>query len=117
MPRIRPGRAALAGLLGALAVCAPAAAATDYTLSIDPTRRGPAIADTMYGVFFEDINRAADGGLYAELVQNRSTTARSGCSRTTTATTPTTAPAPRCSSASTPRSGTASSTRSPRRRT
>lgn len=26
----------------------------------------------MYGVFFEDINRAADGGLYAELVQNRS---------------------------------------------
>ena len=27
---------------------------------------------TMYGVFFEDINRAADGGLYAELVQNRS---------------------------------------------
>ncbi len=29
------------------------------------------IDDTMYGVFFEDINRAADGGLYAELVQNR----------------------------------------------
>ncbi|CAM5744733.1 hypothetical protein SHIRM173S_10752 [Streptomyces hirsutus] len=24
----------------------------------------------MYGVFFEDINRAADGGLYAELAQN-----------------------------------------------
>ncbi|MGS2763717.1 alpha-L-arabinofuranosidase C-terminal domain-containing protein [Sinomicrobium sp. M5D2P9] len=27
---------------------------------------------TMYGVFFEDINFAADGGLYAELVKNRS---------------------------------------------
>ncbi len=26
----------------------------------------------MYGVFFEDINYAADGGLYAELVRNRS---------------------------------------------
>ena len=26
----------------------------------------------LYGVFFEDINHAADGGLYAELVRNRS---------------------------------------------
>jgi hypothetical protein len=26
----------------------------------------------LYGLFFEDINYAADGGLYAELVQNRS---------------------------------------------
>ena len=33
---------------------------------------GPAISDSMYGVFFEDINYAADGGLYAELVRNRS---------------------------------------------
>lgn len=30
------------------------------------------IAPTMYGVFFEDINFAADGGLYAEMVKNRS---------------------------------------------
>ena len=26
----------------------------------------------LYGLFFEDINHAADGGLYAELIQNRS---------------------------------------------
>jgi alpha-N-arabinofuranosidase len=26
----------------------------------------------MYGIFFEDINLAADGGVYAELVKNRS---------------------------------------------
>ncbi|MQA84659.1 MAG: alpha-N-arabinofuranosidase [Streptosporangiales bacterium] len=51
---------------------APASTATDYSLRIEPSRSGPPIADTMYGVFFEDINRAADGGLYAELVQNRS---------------------------------------------
>ena len=25
----------------------------------------------LFGIFFEDINHAADGGLYAELVQNR----------------------------------------------
>ena len=28
--------------------------------------------NSMYGLFFEDINYAADGGLYAELVKNRS---------------------------------------------
>ncbi|HET6858296.1 MAG TPA: alpha-L-arabinofuranosidase C-terminal domain-containing protein [Streptomyces sp.] len=44
----------------------------DYTLTVDPARAGPKIDDSMYGVFFEDINHAADGGLYAELVQNRS---------------------------------------------
>ena len=35
-------------------------------------RPGAAIAPTMWGVFFEDINMGADGGLYAELVKNRS---------------------------------------------
>ncbi|MET0357726.1 MAG: hypothetical protein ABW044_13170, partial [Cellvibrio sp.] len=30
------------------------------------------IQPTMYGIFFEDINFAADGGLYAEMVKNRS---------------------------------------------
>ncbi|WP_158843561.1 alpha-L-arabinofuranosidase C-terminal domain-containing protein [Saccharothrix deserti] len=64
-----------AALAASLLVAVPAsgtAADTDYTLSIDPTVKGASIDDSMYGVFFEDINRAADGGLYAELVQNRS---------------------------------------------
>ena len=30
------------------------------------------ISDTLYGLFYEDINNAADGGIYAEMVQNRS---------------------------------------------
>jgi hypothetical protein len=30
------------------------------------------VEPTMYGIFFEDINMAADGGVYAELVKNRS---------------------------------------------
>jgi alpha-N-arabinofuranosidase len=30
------------------------------------------VQPTMYGIFFEDINMAADGGVYAELVKNRS---------------------------------------------
>ena len=33
---------------------------------------GAAIPSTMYGIFFEDINFGADGGLYAEMVENRS---------------------------------------------
>ena len=40
------------------------------TLKIDPARQKP-ISDKLLGIFFEDISYAADGGLYAEMVQNR----------------------------------------------
>jgi alpha-L-arabinofuranosidase len=67
---------AACAFLTAAAVLVPApvraAAAADYAITVDPAGQGAKIDDTMYGVFFEDINRAADGGLYAELVQNRS---------------------------------------------
>ncbi|MFE6646264.1 alpha-L-arabinofuranosidase C-terminal domain-containing protein [Nocardioides sp. NPDC057772] len=49
-----------------------AAPEPDYTITAHAGASGPEISDTMYGVFFEDINYAADGGLYAELVRNRS---------------------------------------------
>jgi alpha-N-arabinofuranosidase len=42
------------------------------TLAVETDRPGPRISPTMWGVFFEDINFGADGGLYAELVKNRS---------------------------------------------
>lgn len=41
-------------------------------LDLDLADTGIKIQPTMYGVFFEDINFAADGGLYAEMVKNRS---------------------------------------------
>lgn len=41
-----------------------------YTVTADKIKA--AIQPTMYGIFFEDINMAADGGVYAELVKNRS---------------------------------------------
>lgn len=44
----------------------------DYLLSIDSKDKIRNISDLLYGIFFEDINFAADGGLYAEMVQNRS---------------------------------------------
>lgn len=40
------------------------------TIQVDASR-GNSISDHLIGIFFEDINYAADGGLYAELVQNR----------------------------------------------
>ena len=39
---------------------------------IQVNKPGAIIQPTMYGIFFEDINFAADGGLYAELIKNRS---------------------------------------------
>ncbi|MFG2809096.1 alpha-L-arabinofuranosidase C-terminal domain-containing protein [Streptomyces massasporeus] len=72
--RWRLGLTTTALLTATALVPAPAQAedATDYAITVDPSAQGAKIDDTMYGVFFEDINRAADGGLYAELVQNRS---------------------------------------------
>lgn len=40
------------------------------SIKLDPAN-SKAISDKLIGIFFEDINYAADGGLYAELVQNR----------------------------------------------
>jgi alpha-L-arabinofuranosidase len=57
----------LAALLVAAAACTPA-----HRLDIDLENPGAPVQPTMYGIFFEDINYAADGGLYAELVKNRS---------------------------------------------
>ena len=55
----------------ALAVAASMTAQT-HTFDINTSKVGGAIPSTMYGIFFEDINYAADGGLYGELVMNRS---------------------------------------------
>lgn len=41
-------------------------------MTIDAGKKGIPVQETMYGLFFEDINFAADGGLYAEKVKNRS---------------------------------------------
>jgi len=45
---------------------------TQPSITIDAGKPGAKISPTMYGVFFEDINYGADGGLYAELLMNRS---------------------------------------------
>lgn len=42
------------------------------TLRIDATRPGITVSPMLYGIFFEEINHAGDGGLYGELIENRS---------------------------------------------
>lgn len=59
-------------ILAALLVSLPNAMSGQVVIDIDAAKRGPAISPTHYGIFYEDINHAADGGLYAELIRNRS---------------------------------------------
>ncbi len=62
----------VAALLGVLLCSAGFSAESSVQLVVRADRPGARISPTMYGVFFEDINFGADGGLYAELVKNRS---------------------------------------------
>ena len=48
------------------------ASAQTAVMDVNTKKAGAPIQNTMYGLFFEDINYAADGGLYGELVKNRS---------------------------------------------
>lgn len=70
-------------LISAIGACIPALstispAAPEITWNVEVGGAGPAVQPTMHGVFFEDINYGADGGLYAELVENRSFEHRTG---------------------------------------
>lgn len=65
--------------ISAFALCASllspighAADAVPVRVSIDASAPGHAVSPMLHGIFFEDINYGGDGGLYAELVQNRS---------------------------------------------
>lgn len=56
-------------VVGAMAVVATA---QTHQFNIQANKLGAPVQPTMYGIFFEDINFGADGGLYAEMVENRS---------------------------------------------
>jgi alpha-L-arabinofuranosidase len=59
-------------LLLAGSVVAVSAVEPTVRLQIDLAAPSKTISRDLVGVFFEDLNYAADGGLYAELIQNRS---------------------------------------------
>ena len=69
MSSLRPTTLAASLLSLALPVLA---FAQPTTVTVQAGTPGKAISPDLVGIFFEDLNYAADGGLYAELVQNRS---------------------------------------------
>lgn len=58
-------------LSSALLLCTTTAY-TQHTITVKVDKPVADISPTMWGIFFEDINLGADGGIYAELVKNRS---------------------------------------------
>lgn len=66
--------ALIAAIYIAAWVAMPAAAQEPHSARIDVRLDQPAkpISPVLFGIFFEDLNYAADGGLYAELIQNGS---------------------------------------------
>ena len=55
-------------LLAILLICSISATGQKIKLEVDVTHSIAEIQPTMYGIFFEDINFAADGGVYAEMI-------------------------------------------------
>lgn len=58
------------GLLGGFALAATQLGA-DTTITVQADQPGALISSNLFGIFFEEINYGGDGGVYAELVRNR----------------------------------------------
>ena len=58
-------------ILSSILSCSLAGFAQTDAIRIDLNKKGADVSPNLYGIFFEEINHAGDGGLYAELVQNR----------------------------------------------
>src|SRR5258708_23233253 len=65
-------RIALSSLVIVFAGMISHAQTSPTIINVDSAHPGAAISPQMFGIFFEDINFGADGGLYPELVKNRS---------------------------------------------
>lgn len=59
-------------LFAATLLASAMTASAQVVVNVDAGRPGVKVSPNLYGIFFEDINHAADGGLYAELISNRS---------------------------------------------
>jgi alpha-L-arabinofuranosidase len=59
-------------LFFSISACLITAFSQTNTIVIQPDKKIADISSTMWGLFFEDINFAADGGVYAEMIKNRS---------------------------------------------
>ncbi len=62
----------VASLITTALFSAPILQAQNNTITVSTNKITATVQPTMWGIFFEDINLGADGGIYAELVKNRS---------------------------------------------
>src|SRR5580704_4663507 len=60
----------------ALSTATAAEAAQEATIQVAADKPGPAISPMLYGLMTEEINHSYDGGLYTELVRNRTVRGR-----------------------------------------
>ena len=67
---VAAGLLALVFTLSARAISVQAPVASG-TIGVDVSKPGAAIPSRLYGIFYEEISHAGDGGLYAELIRNR----------------------------------------------
>src|ERR1700722_18223130 len=66
-------RAFRLGMVLAAAIVASAGRAqTGATLTVQADQPGAGVSSNLFGIFFEEINFAGEGGIYAEMVSNRS---------------------------------------------
>jgi alpha-L-arabinofuranosidase len=72
MSRVKSLRIAWAASMLFVFAAAGAIAAEPIAIVVHADRPGVKISPTLYGIFFEEVNRAGDGGLYGEMIQNRS---------------------------------------------
>lgn len=64
--------ARVATLCALCLLCVLFASAQQTSFEFSTAHRGPVIGSLHYGIFYEEINHAGDGGIYAELVRNGS---------------------------------------------
>jgi hypothetical protein len=68
------GAGIIVAVLGALlpsAVWSEESAGQTAQVTVYADQPGAKVSPALYGIFFEEINHAGDGGIYAEMVQNR----------------------------------------------
>ena len=74
LPLCKSGRTewAAASLTACLALAVAQAAFAQSRITVQLDKSGHPVSPTLWGIFFEDINHSTDGGIYPELVRNRS---------------------------------------------
>ena len=69
---MKKNKRVVASLLAAAGLSLPAVAQSVPSVTADFSEKQTPVSKNLFGIFYEDINYAADGGLYGEMVQNRS---------------------------------------------